>query len=163
MPPGDPPTLAGRSGSILLLSHCSAFLRSWFMQDFVSSHTLQVWSFCFPQSCGNLVIKSCRNSNSDSLRNSLHPFARSPGWERNAEWAQNLHKSGRISLVLLFSVYGFAHLAAVGLIFIMIVPFLPKSHCNFFFIFGWELHILCGSSAPPVDDCSTSWFDFGVL
>ena len=56
---------------------------------------------CFPQCCGGPVIKSHWPSKSDSLGiTSL--FVRSPSWEA---WlgAQNLHNSGRTSLVLLFS------------------------------------------------------------
>ena len=56
---------------------------------------------CFPQSCGSPIIKSHRPSRSDSLR-IPSPFVESPGWEA---WhvIQNLHNSGRTSLVLLFS------------------------------------------------------------
>ena len=38
--------------------------RFWCVQDFVCA--LQVWSLCFPQSCGSSVIKSCWYSKSDS-------------------------------------------------------------------------------------------------
>ena len=47
---------------------------------------------------------------------------------------QNLHNSGRISLVLLFSSLWVIHSVGVGFDFIMIAPFLP-SPCDFFFAF----------------------------
>ena len=49
---------------------------------------------------------------------------------------QNLHNSGRTSLVSLFSSLWVTHLAGMGFDFIMIVPLLP-SHCSFFFVFGY--------------------------
>ena len=59
------------------------------------------WSLCIPQSCGSPITKSCCTSSPDSL-GSPSPFVRSPGLEA---WCgvQNLHNSGRASLVLLFS------------------------------------------------------------
>ena len=67
----------------------------------------------------------------------------SPGWET---WhgAQNHHNSGRTSLVLLFSSLWVTLLAGMGFDFIMIVPLLP-SHCGFF-VFGWGLSFLVGST-----------------
>ena len=55
----------------------------------------------FPQSCGNLVIKSLWPSQSGFL-GIPSPFAISPGSEAWCE-AQNLHNKRRISLVVLFS------------------------------------------------------------
>ena len=64
----------------------------------------------------------------------------------NLIWVQNLHNSGRISLVLLFFSLWIAYLAGMGLYFIIIVPLLP-SCCGFFFVFGDRLSFfLVGSS-----------------
>ena len=58
---------------------------------------------CFPQSYGSLIIKSCLASRSDSLGLPfVGPFVRSPGWE-SCHGVQNLHNSGKTSLVVLFS------------------------------------------------------------
>ena len=78
---------------------------SWFTWNF--TWALQEWSLYFPQSYGSSLIKSCWLSKSDSL-GIPHPFARSPSWE---VWrgVQNLHSSGRISLVLLFSSLWVTH------------------------------------------------------
>jgi len=81
----------------------------------------------FPQSCGNLVIKSHWPSQSGSL-GIPSPFAISPGLEAWCE-AQNLHNKRRISLVLLFSPM------AMGFDLIVFVP-LVLPHYSFFFVFG---------------------------
>ena len=84
---GDPPTLAGRSGSVSYgvtapspgsrCTHC-----------FVCA--LQEWSLCVPQSCRSTAIKPRMPSKSDSL-GIPPPIAGPPGWEA---WrgAQNLHQ-----------------------------------------------------------------------
>ena len=104
-------------GSLLLSSG------SWCMQDFICA--LQDWSLCFPQSCGSPVIKFHWPSRSDSLGISS-PFVRSPGWDVWC-WVQNLHNSGKTSLVLLFCGLWVTHLVGMGFDFIMIVPLLPSS------------------------------------
>ena len=76
--------------------------------------------------------------------------------------AQNLHKSGRTSLVLLFSSLWAAHPASMGLDFNMIASLLP-SHCGFFFVFGCRVPFLDGFWHPPMDGCSTASCDFGAL
>ena len=74
---GDPPTLAGRSGSVSYGvtapspgSQCTHY--------FVCA--LQEWSLCFPQSCRSPAIKSHWPSKSDSL-GIPPPIAGPPGWE----------------------------------------------------------------------------------
>ena len=59
--------------------------------------------------------------------------------------AQNLHNSGRISLVVLFSSLWVVQPAGVGFDFILFTPLLP-SHCGFSFIFGCGISFLVGSS-----------------
>ena len=88
-------------------------------------------------------------------------FVRSQDWEA---WCgvQNLHNSGRTSLVLLFSSLWVTHLVGMGFDFIVIVPLLP-SRCNFFFVFGWGVSFFGGLQCPPVDDGSTASFHFGAL
>ena len=61
---GDPPTLAGRSGSVSygvtapsLGSRCAHYFMC----------ALQEWSLCFPQTCRSPAIKPCYPSKSDSL------------------------------------------------------------------------------------------------
>ena len=121
-------------------------LGSWCTQDFVCA--LQEWSLWFPQSCGSPVIKSCSPSKAGSLE-VPSPFARYPVWEAWRE-AQNLHNSGRTSLVVLFSSSWVTYLVGVGLDFILFVPLLP-SHCSFFFVFG------CGISFWWVPASSCWW------
>ena len=152
---GDPPALASSFGSVslgsLLLSS-----ESWCMQGFVC--ILQVWVFL--QSCGSLTIKSLWLWRSDSL-GIPSPFVRSPGWEA---WCgvQNLHKSERTSLVLLFSSLRVIQLVGMGFDFIMSVPLLP-SCCVFFFLFGCAVSSFGRFQHPPVDSCSTASCDFGAL
>ena len=94
---------------------------------------------CFPQSRGSPIIKSRRPSRSDSLV-IPSPFVRYLGWEA---WrgVQNLHNSGRTSLVLLFSGLWVTHPVGTGFDFIMIVLLLP-SHCGFFFGLGHGVSFL---------------------
>ena len=126
---GGPPTLAGGSGSVT----CRVTAPFLWVLACAGVCALQHWGLCFPQSCGSPIIKSHWPSRPDSL-GIPSPFVRSPGWEA---WrgVQNLHSSGRTSLVLLFSGLWVAHLAGMGFDFIMIVPLLP-SHRGFFFVFG---------------------------
>ncbi len=74
---GDPPTPAGRSGSVSPRvtapspgSRCTRY--------FVCA--LQEWSLCFPQSCQSPAINSHQASKSDSL-GIPPPVAGPPGWE----------------------------------------------------------------------------------
>ena len=66
-------------------------------------------------------------------------FSVSPGWEG---WhkAQNLHNSGRTSLVFFFSNLWVAHPAGIGFDFIVFVPLLPSCF-GFFFVFGHGIFI----------------------
>ena len=116
-------------------------LGSWCTQAFVCA--LQEWNLLFPQSCRSLVIKSCSPSKAVSL-DVPSPFARYPGWEAWRE-AQNLHNSGRTSLVVLFSGSWATYLVGVGLDFILFVPLLP-SRCSFLFVFGRGYLFWLGSS-----------------
>ena len=91
---GDPPTLAGRSGSVSPGvtvpspgSQCAHY--------FVCA--LQEWSLCFPQSCQSPAIKSHYASKSDSPVISP-PISGHPGWEV-CRGAQNVHSSGWTSVV----------------------------------------------------------------
>ena len=115
---------------------------SWCVQCFVCA--LQVWSPWFPLSCESLVTKSYWLSRSCSL-GIPRPFVGSPGSKARSV-TQNLHNSGRTSLVLLFSSLWITHLVGMGFDFIMIVPLL-QSRCSFFFVFGRGVSFfLVGSS-----------------
>ena len=100
---------------------------------------LQDWSLCFPQSCGNLVIKSRWASRSFSLK-IPRPFVRSSDWEA---WrvVPNLHSSGRTFLVLLFLSLWVSHLTGMGFDFVVSVLFLP-SCCRCFLAFGLGISFL---------------------
>ena len=74
---GDPPTLAGRSGSVSP-GVTAPYPGSQFTHYLVC--TLQEWSLYFPQSCQSPAVKSHWPSKSDSL-GILPPVARPPGWE----------------------------------------------------------------------------------
>ena len=80
----------------------------------------------------NSAVKYHWPSNSDSL-GIPNPFGCSSGWKT---WpgSQNLNKSGRTSLILLFSSLFITNLADAKFYFIMIVPLLP-SHCSLYFVF----------------------------
>ena len=68
-----------------------------------------------------------------------NPFAGSPGWEAWHE-AQNLHNSGRTSLVLTFSRLWIAYLVGMGLILLCLQPSYHLAVASFFFehrIFYW--------------------------
>ena len=122
-----------------------------------SVSALQDCSFCFPQSCGSPVNKSCWPSRPDSL-GILSPFVRSPGWEA---WhgVQNLYNSGRTSLVLLFSSLWVTQPVGMGFDFIVIVP-LPSSHWGCFFVFGRGVSFSGGFQCPPVLGCSAASWSF---
>ena len=123
-PARDPPTLAGRSGSVF----CGVTAPLPWVLVFVRA--LQEWSLGFPQTCANPAIKSHWPSKSDSPRIPC-PSAGSPGWEA---WcgAQDLPSSGRTSLVLLFSSLWVAHPVGMGFDFIVMAnQSLPNKHPYF--------------------------------
>ena len=127
---GDPPTLAGSFGSVV----CGVTAPSlWVLAHRRFWLCLQDCSLCFPQCCGSPVIKFCWPSRPDSL-GIPSPFVRSLGWEAR-HGVLNFQNSGNASLVLLFSILWFTHLASIGCYFIMIAPLL-RSLCDFFFVFG---------------------------
>ena len=114
-----------------------------------------------------VLWKSCKQiwlpSRSDSL-GIPSSFVKSPGWEACC-WVQNLHNSGKTSLVSLSFSLWVIHPAGMGLILSWLCP----SYCLlwlllylwtwgffFFFLFSEFQH-------PPVDGCSTPSFDFGDL
>ena len=113
---------------------------------------------CFSQFCGNPIIKSRWPSRPDSL-GIPSPFVRSSGWEA---WrgVQNLHNSGRTSLVLLFSSLWITHLAGMGFDFTWLCP----SYHSLWLLclltwgicFWWFQH-------PPVYGCSTASYNSGAL
>ena len=141
MPPasaGDPPTLAGRSGSVsygvtspwilvhTLLCVCPPRVESLFPLDLLKS-------------CNQipLAFKVWFSGNDSSC-------CQTPGWEA---WrgAQDLHSRGWKSVVQLFSSLWVTHPVVMGFDFIVIVPLLP-SHCGFSFVFGCGVSFLVSSS-----------------
>ena len=123
---------------------------SWCIQGLVCA--LQAWSPCFPQwkSCSQIPLAfKVRFPGIPS------PFVRSPGWEA---WCgvQNLHNSGRTSLVLLFSGLWVTHLVGMGFDFIMTVLLLP-SHCGFLFGLGHGVSFLGWVSVSSCWWLSNSW------
>ena len=138
-------------GSLIIFpgSQCSKIL-------FVSSKC----GVCFPQSCGSPIIKFQWPSKSDSLWIPC-PFVGSPGWEA---WcgAQNLHNSGRTSLLLLFSSFWVAHLAGMDLILSWLYPSYHLTAAAF--LWTWiYIYFFNGFQCPPVDGCSTASWNFGAL
>ena len=115
---------------------------------------------CFPESCRSSIVKSHWPSKSDSLGIPC-PLARSPGWEAWHE-AQNIHNSGRTSLVFFFSSLWVAHLESMRFDFNVIAPLLP-SHCGFSIVLECGVFFLGGFQHPAVDGHSAASFDFGVL
>ena len=101
-------------GSLLLFSG------SWCTQNFVCA--LQDQNLSFPQYSGSPIIKSC------------WPAGQIPWGFPIPLSHQNLHHSGRTSLVL-FSSLWVTHPGGMGFDFIVIVPLL-LSCCVFFFVFG---------------------------
>ena len=100
-------------------------------QDFV--YALQEWSLF------SSVLWKCCNQILVTFKvrfpgDSQVLFSRDPQAGNPANEAQNLHNSGRTSLVLLFSTLWVTHLVGMGFDFIMIVPLL-KSCCSFVFVF----------------------------
>ena len=83
--------------------------------------------------CVSPVVKAHWPAKSSSLGIPM-TSAGSPSWEACCG-AQNLHNTGRTSLVELFSILWVAHLLGMEFDFIMIVSLL-LSHCGFSFVFG---------------------------
>ena len=108
--------------------------------DFVPSKS----EVCFPQSCRSPIIKSYWPSRSDSL-GIPSPFVGSAGWQA---WrgVQNLHNSGKTSLVLLFSSLKVTHTVGMAFDFIMIAP-LPS--CCIFLSLDMGYHLWW----VPVSSC----------
>ena len=130
-------------GSLLLFSG------SWCTQNFVCA--LQDQNLSFPQYSGSPIIKSC------------WPAGQIPWGFPIPLSHQNLHHSGRTSLVL-FSSLWVTHPGGMGFDFIVIVPLL-LSRCVFFFVFGCGFFVVVfgGFQHPPVDGCSTARCYFGAL
>ena len=102
-------------------------------------------TLCVPSKSGVSVSPSpveVLQSTSDSL-GILSPVAGPTGW-RAWHGAQNLHSSGRTSVVYLFSSLWVTHPAGMGFDFIMIELFL-SSHCSFSFVFGCGVSFFVGS------------------
>ena len=159
----DPPTLAGSFGSVSCGVTCWVTVSCevtapWLL--LVCASALQDWCLCFPQSCRSSVVKSHQPSRSDSL-GIPSPFVGSPGWEA---WygVQNLHNSGRTSLVLLFSSLWITHPAGMEFDFIVITPLLP-SDCKLFFVFRHWVSFFGEFQHTPVYGCSTASCNFGCL
>ena len=155
----DPSTPAGSFGSVACGTTAS-FL--WVLAHVRFCLCLQDWSICFSQSRESPVIISHWPSRPDSL-GIPNPFVGCPGWEA---WCvvQNLHNTGRTSLVLLFSSLWVTHLAGMGFDFIVLHPSyhlvtassLSLDMRYLFFFFGGFQH-------PPVGGFSTVCWNFGVL
>ena len=120
----DPPTLAGRSGSV----SCGVIALSHWVLAYTGFCFCSRVESLFPPVLWSPVIKSHWPSKSDSL-GTPSPFVGSPSWEA---WrgTQKLRNSGRTSLLLVFSSLWAAHLVGMEFDFIVIVPLLP-SHCGF--------------------------------
>ena len=156
---GDPPTLAGSFGSV------SCGVTAPFLWVLVHARLClcpprlkSLFPSVLQKSCDQIPVafktRFPRPKDSQS-------FVGSQDWEA---WrgVQNLHNSGRTSLVLLFSSLWVTHLVGMGFDFIVIMPLLP-SQCSFFFVFGWGVSFFGGLQCPPVDDGSTASFHFGAL
>ena len=147
--PGHPPN-TWKVVLAHLLGHCSFSLGPGACNILFVSSKIAV---CFPQSCGNPIIKSCWPSRPDFL-GILSPFVGPPAWK---VWGvvQNLHNSGRTNSVLLFSSLWVTTWRVWN--FIVIAPLLP-SRCGFFvFDVG---NLFGGFQHPPVSGWSTTSCDF---
>ena len=141
----------------LLWGHCS------FARGLCAHYILFVPSksdVCFPQYSGSPVIKCCWLSKAGSLRIPIHSIE-FPDWQA---WhgTQDLHNSGRISLVLFVSSLCLTRPTGMGFDFIMIAPILP-SHCCCFFAFYHRVSFFGVFRCPPVDGCLTVSCNFGAL
>ena len=105
---------------------------------------LQVWSLCFPQSCGSPIIKPTGDQGqvpwefpvplSDPQAGKSDVGLRTFTTVRELLWYE------------LFSSWWITHSVGIGFDFIMIVPLLTF-HCSFFFVFGCGISFfLVGSS-----------------
>ena len=155
--PRDPPALAGRSGSIpcgVTVPFLCVLVHEWFCfcPPRVKSLFLPVLEVLQLNPCG---------LQSQIPWGFLVPLSDSPVWEN---WcvAQNLHNSGRTSLVLFFSSLWLAYLVGMGFDFIIISPLLP-SHCGFSFVFWGRVSLFGGFQCPTINGFSTTSCDFGAL
>ena len=144
-----PPTLAGRSGSV------SSRITARFPWVLVCTRpgyvcALQEWSLYFRQSCNQIQLTFKVIFPGD-----FSPFDGSSGCEA---WcgAQNLHNSGRTSLVLLFSNLWVIYPVGVGLGFIMIAASPASLNMGVSFFLGGFQH-------PPVNGCSTASCNSGAF
>ena len=134
---GDPPTLAGRSGSVSCrITTLFPWVLIWTRPGYVCA--LQEWSICFRQSCNQIQLTRV------IFPGDFSPFDGSSGCEA---WRgpQNLHNSGRTSLIF-FSSLWVIYLVGVGFGFVMIAAsslslnvgslffwWVPTSSCQWLF------------------------------
>ena len=128
-PAGDPPTLAGRFGSVSvgsLLLPLGAY-----------AHT----TLCVPSKSGVSVsprpvevLQPNPSSFNVWFSRNYSPHCRTPT-SGSLTLAQNLHSSEWTSVVLVFSSLWVTHPAVMGFYFIVIASLL-LSHCGFSFVFG---------------------------
>ena len=133
--------------SSLLWGHCSFPLGLGAHETLFVPFKSEV---CFPQSCRSPIIKSCWPSRSDSL-GIPSPLVGSPGWEA---WhgVQNLHNSGRTSLVLLFYSWRSPTRWVWHLILSWLSLYRPAAASCL-----WTWGIICGGfPCPLVDGYSTA-------
>ena len=103
---------------------------------------LQEWSLCFSQSCGTTAHKHHWPSKPNAL--GAPPFnARLLDWW-NWRGAQNLYLWENLCDTI-FSSLWVVHPVGIGFDYIMKASLL-LSHCGFFFVFGYRISFLVGSS-----------------
>ena len=156
---GDPPTLAGRYGSV---SSGGTGPFCWVLVHTSFVCALEEWSLWFPQSCGSPVIKSCWPHGQVSWGFPvpfLDPQAGKPDVELRIFTTVGELRWYHCSPVCESST----HNLGMGFDFIMIAPlqWLPY-HCSFFF-FGCVVSFLGDFQRPSVNGCSTANCDFGAL
>ena len=128
------------------------------MQGFVCAP--QDWGFCFSQSCGNLLIRSCWPSRSDSL-GMPSSFVRSSRLGSLTWGSEPSHQENFFGVIVLQFVghppdgYGiwFCHDC-------------PPPTCLLWLLCFWIWGIFLffdGFQCPPVKDYSTTSCDFGAL
>ena len=153
----DPPTLAGRFGSV----SCGAiapFLWVWVQARFCLYHPRLeflfppvLWKFYNQISLG---FKVRFLGNSQSLCQIPRLWSLLWGSEPSQQWEN--------SFGTLLSSLWVTHLAGMGFCFIVIVPLLP-SYWGFFFVFGHGVSFSGRFQHPPVNGCSTARCDVGAL
>ena len=155
-PPGDPPTLAGGSGSVSCGGTAPLL---WVLVHAVSCVPPSLESLLPPvlwKSCNQILLAFKVRFPGDS-----QPLCQSPGWGACCG-VQNLHNSARTSLVLLFSSLWVTH----QWVWDLILSWLCLSYCltcSFFFVFGCGLSFFGGFQHPPVDGHAAAGCDFGAL